>query len=182
MNTRWLWMLVPNSEEILSGNSLPYCMCLIFGALFVCWLWSCEEAQPLKMRSQKRRATEANFSIPFLNMSFMVQASPGRDSEERRHFPCLISRIWGRQVFCKTAKLLGRDYRRASFVFAISIWQLAQAFSCIRRLKSRQLSHFIKSSLHRGCNSLINFIYLACPFVAFLQMFLSSGRTHEFPY
>lgn len=106
----------------------------------------------------------------------------GRDSEERKHFPCLISRLWGRQVVCKTAKLLGRDYHCDSFIFAISIWQLAQAFSCIRQLKSRQLSHFIKSSLHRGYNSLINFIYLACPFVAFLQMFLSSGRTREFPY
>lgn len=173
-------MSIPNCEELLPGNSLPYCMCLIFGALFVCWLWSCEEAQPLKMRSQKRRATEANFSIPFLNMAFMVQASPGWDSKERRNFPCLISRLWGKQVVCKTAKLLRTDYH--SFIFAVSIWQLAQAFSCIRRLKSRQLSHFSISSLHRGYNSPINFIYLAWPFVAFLQMFLSSGRRHEFPY
>lgn len=141
-------------------------MCLIFGALFVGWLWSCEEVQPLKMRSQKPRY-----------LGQLQHCFHGRDAEEQRHFPCLISRLWGRQVVCKSAKLLGRDYHCASFIFAVSIWQLGQAFSYIRRLKRRQLSRFIKSSLHRGSHSAVHFIDLACPFVAFLQMFLSSGRT-----
>lgn len=165
-NIRWLWMSIPNSEEVLAGNSVPYCSRLIFGALFVCGLWSCEEEHPLKMRSQKPRATEADFSIPFLNTSFMLQAHPGRDSEERRHFPCLISRLWGKQVACIIAKLSGEDYHLASFIAAISVWQLAQAFPCISWLKSKQLSHFIKSSLHWGSNFTINFVYLLCPFVA----------------
>lgn len=139
-----------------------------YGALFVCGLWSCEEEHPLKMRSQKPRATEADFSIPFLNTSFMLRAHPGRDSEERRHFPCLISRLWGKQVVCIIAKLSGEDYHLASFIAAISVWQLAQAFSCISWLKSKQLSHFIKSSLHRGSNFTVNFVYLLCLFVASL--------------